>query len=87
MKYFFGCARATKDPVERGDYYIAASAIAEKLIGFEFPKLATVRVGEDPRILSRCVRVSRARNYARNCLTCLCAACGLAMAHCPSLWT
>ena len=47
MKYFFGRARATKDPEERGDHYIAASAIAEKLIGFEFPKLATVRVGED----------------------------------------
>jgi hypothetical protein len=47
MKYFFGCARATKDPEERGDHYIAASAIAEKLIGFEFPKLATVKVGED----------------------------------------
>src|SRR5580693_4008216 len=88
MKYFFGCARATKDPVERGDHYIAASAIAEKLIGFEFPKLSSPRSGlaRTARILSRCVRVLRARNYARNCLTCLCAACGLAMVHCPSLW-
>jgi len=47
MKFFLGLAREAKELQEKGDNYIAAAAIAEKLIPFKHPRLATVKVGED----------------------------------------